>query len=368
MAVLEQLQKLEPNLKVLFVGSGNELEKKILQSSGFEYVAIPSGKFRRYGRGLVREVLDIKTTSQNIKDATRVVRGIRQARKILNGFKPDVVFTKGGYVGLPVGLAAAKLGYPLVIHESDSIFGKANQVLATKATKIAVSFPVETYQLPDRVDRSKLIYTGNPIRGSILSASPAAAEKFFPFDKNKPVVLITGSSQGAQAINQVIFSSLENLCKHYNIIHLTGERDIERARFMHHKLPAGLKTSYLPFGFLQSEMGLAYQRAEVVVARGSMSTLTEVAAVGRPAIIIPLPSSADQPSNARILARFGAIRLLEQADLTELRLRSEIDQILEHPEATNYLIKTFHKFYKAYASEHVATILHKCATKTGVEN
>lgn len=349
---------------MLFVGSGHDLEKKILETSGYQYTTISTGKFRRYGRGTLKELADVKTTSKNIKDFVRAGRGIVQARKILRQFRPDVVFTKGGFVGLPVGIAAGQLKFPLVIHESDSVFGKANQILAKKAQVIAVSFPIDTYPLLKGIGRRKFVYTGNPIRSSVLAPQTRIAEQFFPFEHTtKPIVLITGSSQGAHAINQVVFSSLEILTKKYNLIHLTGENDIERARFLHHRLSPAQQTSYMPFGFLQEEMGLAYQRAEVVVARASMSTLMEIAAVGRPGIIIPLPSSADQPSNARILSRLGAIRLLEQKYLTSLKLQAEVDRIFDDPEATDYLVKTFHKFYKPDAAQHLAKILQKIANK-----
>ncbi len=124
-------------------------------------------------------------------------------------------------------------------------------------------------------------------------------------------------------------------------------------------MEASLKSSYMPFSFLQAEMGWAYLRADVVVARASMSVLMEIAATKRPGLIIPLPTSADQPANARLLARMGAVRMLEQKDLTLVRLKAEIDGIVDDPEATAYRVKVFHKLYRADAAAQVARLIHE---------
>lgn len=355
--MLEELKIFNKSVEVLFIGSGGLIEKKILEGAGLHYVEIPAGKFRRYNRSIIQAALDVKTNWKNTKDFFSFNAGILKAHKILRKFEPDVVFVKGGFVGLPVGIAARRLKLPLVIHESDLSFGMTNQFLAKFAIKIAVGFPVEFYR---QISHKNLIYTGSPVLRTSLVGDKKSARAHFRITEEKPNIFITGGSQGAQGINKVIFDNLDLLTKNYNIIHQTGESDIERARFLASRLKAKGKKSYRPYSFLKSEMGLAYALADVVISRAGANALTNLAAWSKPSIIIPLPSSAQdhQAENARLLARAGSIRVLPQANLTGLRLASEVDGILNNKETQKYLASSIHKFYNQDAARDLAKVIY----------
>lgn len=364
LAMLEELKSYNKSIEILFIGSGGSIEKKILEGVGLQYVQIPAGKFRRYNRSIIQAALDVKTNWKNTKDFFRFNAGILKAHKILRKFDPDVVFVKGGFVGLPVGIAARRLKLPLVIHESDLSFGMTNQFLAKFADKIAVGFPLEFYrQLPHK----NLVYTGSPIPRSSLVGDKKSAKLYFKITEEKPNIFITGGSQGAQPINKVIFDSLELLARNYNLIHQTGEGDIERARFLASRLKPAEKKSYRPYSFLKTEMGLAYALADIVISRAGANALINLAAWRKPSIIIPLPSSAQdhQSENARLLARAGAIRMMPQANLTGLRLASEIDGILKNKEAQAYLAEGIHKFYNQDAAGDLAKVIYDVGTGQG---
>lgn len=363
LAMLDELKSFNKSVDILFIGSGSSIEKKILEGVGLKYVQIPAGKFRRYNRSIIQAALDVKTNWKNTKDFFSFNAGILKAHKILRQFGPDVVFVKGGFVGLPVGIAARRLKLPLVIHESDLSFGMTNQFLAKFAVKVAVGFPLEFYR---HTPYKNLIYTGSPVPRTSLAGDKKSACHHFRITEEKPNIFITGGSQGAQGINKVIFDNLELLSKHYNLIHQTGEGDIERARFLASRLPAGGKKSYRPYSFLKSEMGLAYALADVVISRAGANALTNLAVWSKPAIVIPLPSSAQnhQVENARLLARSGAIRVLPQANLTGLRLASEIDGILNNKEAQAYLAQSIRKFYNPQAARDLAAVIYEEATRS----
>lgn len=364
--MLDELKSLDKSIEILFIGSGSSLEVKVLEGASLKHVQIPAGKFRRYNRSLVQATLDVKTNWLNTKDFFRFNAGIIKAHKVLRDFKPDVVFVKGGYVGLPVGIAARRLHLPLVIHESDLTFGMTNQFLAKFASKIAVGFPLEFYR---QVGYKNLIYTGSPIPRTSLVGDKKSAKVFFKLGEKKPNIFITGGSQGAQGVNKVIFDNLELLSKKFNIIHQTGEHDIERARFLANRLSDDQKKCYRPYSFLKTEMGLAYSLADVVVSRAGANALTNIAAWSKPSIIIPLPTSTQdhQAQNARALGRAGVIRVLLQKDLTGLRLASEIDNILQSQQTQQYLAEGIHKFYKQDAALALAKVVQSVAKGEGVE-
>jgi UDP-N-acetylglucosamine--N-acetylmuramyl-(pentapeptide) pyrophosphoryl-undecaprenol N-acetylglucosamine transferase len=357
LAVIASIRALNKEAQVLFVCSGKAHEKSLLDANNIDYKVIPSGKFRRYGRGPIKEVMDVKTQSKNLADLTRVVRGYVYSRKIIKQFKPDVVFIKGGYVGLPVGMAANSLKVPVVLHESDIVMGKANASLSKKAKAIAVSFPIEAYR---GVDNSKLSFTGNPVRPEFY---PASDSKPYSLNKQKPNIMIFAGSQGAESINSNVFENIELFAKNFHLLHLTGEQGIERARFIKHRLPKDLQKFYDPVEFLTKEMVEAYKWADVVVARGGMNSLSELAALSKPAIVIPLPSSTNnhQFKNASYLAQHGAVRILDQTNVKGLGLVNEISKLFDRPETIKYLSETIHKFFKPSAALDIARLIIKTA-------
>ena len=357
LAVLEELKKLDRELEVLYIGSDGPLEEKVLKAAGVEYLAISAGKFRRYNRRWFEAAFDVKTNWQNTQDFMRFNRGILQARKAIKSFKPEVVFVKGGYVGLPVGLVASNQKLPLIIHESDIVFGLTNRYLSKRAQKVAVGWPVELYK---DMDRSNMVFTGSPLRRNAIVGNKKAALSQFRISEEKPIIFIIGGSRGAQSINYLVFENLAQLLSKYTIIHVTGENDIERARFVLSRQEKKLHKYYRPYSFLHNEMGLGYAAADVVVSRAGANSLSEIAAWSKPAVVIPLGSSANnhQAQNAQALSRMGAIRILHQHEMTGFKLMSEIDRLMMDTSAREYIGKTIHKFYEPDAAKKLASIIY----------
>jgi len=353
LAVIASIRALHKDSQILFVCSGKPNEIALLEANNIDYKIVPSGKYRRYGRGFLHEITDLKTQFQNIADVPRVARGYSYSRKIIRQFKPDVVFIKGGYVGLPVGMAATRAGVPIVLHESDIVMGKANSRLAKSAAAVAVSFPTSSYETKFK---DKLKYIGNPVRPEFYPSSDSKPNKI---NKQKPNILIFAGSQGAEAINNNVFENLELYCKSFNLLHITGEQGIERARYMQHKLPRELKEFYQPFDFLTKDMIAAYNWADLVISRGGMNSLSEIAALSKPSIIIPLPSSTNnhQYKNAEFLAKQGAVRMLVQDKINGLGLINEISRLVDDQQAVQYLSETVHKFFNPKASLDLARLI-----------
>jgi len=359
LAVIASIQKLNPNAEILFVCSGKDFEVDLLDDSGIKYKVIPAGKFRRYGRGVLRESVDLKTQIQNIKDLGKTIKGYNYSRKIIKQFKPDAVFIKGGHVGLPIGMAASKLGVPYVVHESDAVMGKANKILSKKASAIAVSFPVEAYA---EITNPRLYFTGNPVRPEYYIGADAKPKSKL---EQKPNIMVFAGSQGAESINDIVFDNIELLLKNFNILHIAGDRGIERARVVRHRLPAELKRNYEVYGFLTDEMIAAYNWSDIIVSRAGMNSLSEIAALSKPAIIIPLPSSTNnhQMKNAAYLANHGSIRLLKQDDAMGMGLINEISKLSSDRDAMSYLAQSIHKLFKPHASSDLAKIVLSLASK-----
>lgn len=331
LAVVTELTKLDKSVEILYVGSLDGQESKIIPQTGIKYVGIESGKFRRYHDNTFLNIIDPTTLFSNIGDMFRFVRGYFQAREIISEYDPDVVFAKGGYVSLPVGLAARSLHYPLVIHESDSIMGLANRLLAKRADKICVSYPVKSY--PD-IDREKLVYSGNPVREDIYGGKKENAVKELKLNPDLPTIMVIGGSQGSLVINQIVSESLKDLLTKYQIIHVSGERDYDWLGFQAGKLDPDLGKRYFLFNFLSGNLKDAYAASDLVVSRAGNNVIAELAALRRPTILIPLSTSANshQLSNAKILSRMGAAMLLLQDNLSAKVLQRKIDYLFENPE------------------------------------
>lgn len=360
--MVEKLKTLDRKLDLLFIGSGGSIEKRILAGQDINFVKIPAGKLRRYRRGITRELLDIKTVWANSKAFFSFLAGYKKAVKILRKFRPDVIFIKGGDVSLPVGLAARKLKIPYVLHDSDSRLSLTTRYLADSATKVAVGWPLDAYQ---DYNYKNMIFTGNPLRLAALRGDRASALAFFHLTEQKPIILIFGGSLGAQRINQVVFEKLSVLVKKYQLIHITGENDIEKARFLADHLDQPAKSSYKVYSLLKTEIGLAYAASDLIVTRGGASSLSEIASWAKPAIIIPLAIAAnnEQYHNAQILARAGAARLLTEDQLDGFRLVSEIDKLIASPAERQYLSKIIVRFEHKDAALRLAQLIIKSAQK-----
>jgi UDP-N-acetylglucosamine--N-acetylmuramyl-(pentapeptide) pyrophosphoryl-undecaprenol N-acetylglucosamine transferase len=284
----------------------------MLDASGMATYHIAAGKYRRYhGEKLLKKLGDVKTLGQNLADGSKLAVGFWQSVWRLRRLKPAVVFVKGGYVGLPVGLAAAFLGIPLVIHESDAQPGLANRVLSRYAKVIATGFPVKYY--PD-LPKARLRSVGNPVRQDLLTQS-GDAKTTFELVGDRPVLLIIGGSSGASRLNQAVLGALGELCQDFEIIHVVGARDFAGVKA---QLGQSAPRRYHYYDFLNWQMGLAYQAADLVVSRAGMNSVSEIAAFGLPAVVIPSQYIEHQVRNADILAAEQAALTLSEDRLSEL--------------------------------------------------
>ena len=326
----------------LFLGPSTEMERDALAKEDIEQKPIISGKMRRYFSGL------------NFLDIFKLPVGLVQALWHLLAFMPDAVFAKGGYASVPVVIAARIYRIPVLIHESDVMPGLANQILSKFAQRIALSFSGSESFFPDR----KIFLAGNPIRSEFAIADVPAAQRFFSLEPEKKVVLVMGGSQGAKAINEAITHLLPRILPKWELIHLTGKNGYEEVVSEAGKL--GFKAGrggYHPFPFLSDEMALALAAADVVVSRAGANSLSEIAANAKPAIIIPIDSSANnhQEQNAFVFSQAGAAIVLEQNNLGENILFAKIQEILEDKELSFELSERIKKFYNPQAPELIAT-------------
>jgi len=353
LAVVNELEKYDHSIEILYIGSKEGLESKIVPQTGIDYRAISCGKFRRYHQNNLLNIFDPTTLFKNSKDLINYRKGVIEAKKIIEEFDPEVVFTKGGYVSLPVGKAAISLGYPLAIHESDSVIGLSNRLLAKKADKICVAYPIENYK---KEHLENLIYTGNPIREDIYGGDKERGVEEFKLEKDLPTIMIIGGSQGALIINQIISDSLTDLLKKYQLIHVAGERDYDWLTYKSQQLDKSLTKNYHLFNFLSSSLKDAYAASDLVISRAGNNVIAELAALSKPTILIPLSTSANdhQSVNAQILSQSGAAVLMLQEHLSPQKLSRQIDILFERPDELESMAKSIEKFAKKDAAEVVA--------------
>jgi len=297
LAVAAALKAKLPEVELLYVGSLRAEDRRLVEAAGLPFQAIHAGKLRRY------------LSLENIADVFNFWRGIKDAASIIRQFRPQVIFAKGGYVSLPVVLAAKRFGIPVIGHESDSFLGLANRWALKSARKLAVAWPVENY-LENKPDLSryadKFVYTGLPMGDELVNWQ---AKRLFP--DPLPVILVTGGSQGAHSINEAVWEILSSLLRNFNVAHQTGGKDIGEAKQRRGNLPAELQDHYLPFAFDRDVFLSALHQAELVISRAG-SFVFELAVLGKPAILVPLRGSANehQLKNAQMLADHSAAMML----------------------------------------------------------
>lgn len=346
-AVAEEVLKIaqEKNLlepKLYYIAT-TPYDERLLYEKGIEFRQAPAGKVRNYFS--LANFFDIFVTSF----------GILKAIPQLFSIYPDVVFSKGGYVSVPTVFAARLLRIPVMIHESDSVPGRANLWAAKFAARVAVSYPTaaELFPHPDRV-----AYTGNPVRQELMNPARHGAHEFLNLSPDIPTVLVLGGSQGAQSINDVILKALPTLVSEFQIIHQAGPKNIEEVERI---AAIALENSpyasrYKPFAYLNTlAMKMAAGACDIVVSR-SGSTIFEIAEWEKPAILIPIPEdvSHDQRSNAFAYARAGGAVVIEQANLTPHLLESEIRRILTDKSVQAKMAEGANRFKRPNAARIIA--------------
>ncbi|MFF1921310.1 glycosyltransferase [Streptomyces sp. NPDC058221] len=324
-ALKERLAGEGRSLDVLWIGTPDGLEAKVAPAEGIAFTTVATGKIRRSSNPLKM------LSPANARDMARVPLGVAQARKIIAEFRPDAVLATGGYVAVPAGLGARLCRRPLVLHEQTVRLGLANRKLAGSATRVAVSSESTVALLPEAV-RGAAVVTGNPVRQEMLSGHPDKAVETLgltAFDRRLPTVYVTGGAQGSQQINGVVRDALPWLLERANVIHQCGPANVEELRRHVAGLPPELAGRYFLAGFVGAELPDVLALADVVISRSGAGTLAELTALGKPAVFVPLATSAgnEQAHNARHLAEAGAaVALL--GEVTEASLCEAVGPLL----------------------------------------
>lgn len=303
-ALLPSLQ--EAGYEITYIGSYDGIEKKLIEDFQIPYVGIATGKFRRY--------LDVK----NLTDPFRVIKGFGEARKFLKNYRPDVIFSKGGFVSVPVVRAAATLGIPCIIHESDMTPGLANKLCIPVAKKVCCNFP-ETYQM---LPADRAVLTGSPIRAELAQGNKIAGLDMCGFTANKPVIMVIGGSLGAANVNKAVRDALSPLLAKYQIVHLCGKGKIDDSLL---EIPG-----YKQFDYIKAELKDLFAMADMVISRAGANAICELLALRKPNILIPLPAASsrgDQILNAKSFEDQGFSMVINEEILTTDLLVRKIDEL-----------------------------------------
>ncbi|MEE8835926.1 MAG: undecaprenyldiphospho-muramoylpentapeptide beta-N-acetylglucosaminyltransferase [Eubacteriales bacterium] len=299
----------EAGYEVYYIGSYNGIEKSLIEAENIPYYGIATGKFRRY--------FDWK----NLSDPFRVLKGIGEARKIIRKIDPDILFSKGGFVAVPVVLAANKCHVPVIIHESDMTPGLANRICLKYARKICCNFPETLSHVPEGTG----VVTGTPIRDELKKGSAAKGFAFTGLDSNKPVILVMGGSQGAVRVNNCVRAALPELLKKYQVVHLCGKGHLDES----------LKDTegYRQYEYIREELPDLYAMCSLMISRAGANAICEISTLAIPNLLIPLGSDAsrgDQILNARSFEKQGFSMVLEESGLTEKALVDKVNQLYEN--------------------------------------
>ena len=305
-ALLPHLKK--AGFEVSYIGSYDGIEKRLISDFDVPYYGISTGKLRRY--------FDIK----NFTDPFRVLKGFSEAKRTLKELNPDVVFSKGGFVSVPVVRAAASLGIPCIIHESDMTPGLANKLCIPVATKVCCNFP-ETYNL---LPEGKAVLTGSPIREELSTGSKEAGLELCGFHNMKPVIMVIGGSLGAANVNFFVRKALPSLLEKFQVVHLCGKEKIDNLL---------LNTpGYKQFEYVKEELKDLFAAADIVISRAGANAICELLALQKPNLLIPLSSKAsrgDQILNANSFLSQGFSMVLEEDDMTEDLLIQAVNELYE---------------------------------------
>lgn len=292
-----------------YIGSHEGIEKNLIKDTGLPYYSISSGKLRRY--------LDLK----NLSDPFKVIKGCFQATKLIRKLKPDIVFSKGGFVSVPVIIGAKLNGVPAILHESDMTPGLANKLCLPFATKVCTTFSETLKHLP----KEKAVFTGSPIRDSLLSGSKTEGLRICDFNDQLPILMMMGGSLGAKRINDTLRDVLPNLLTKYQLVHLCGKGHFEASL-------EGVK-GYKQFEYVKDELPHLFAMTDVIISRAGANAISEFLALKKPNILIPLPASAsrgDQVLNAASFKAHGYSYVLEEDNLTPDSLLKAIDEVYKN--------------------------------------
>lgn len=327
---------LMPKLKELgyeihYIGSKEGIERKLIENLDIPYYPIETGKLRRY------------FSLKNFTDPFRVLKGGNQAKKIIKELKPNIIFSKGGFVSVPVVKAGQKTGTPVIIHESDLTPGLANKLSFSSASKVCCNFPETLQYLP----ADKAVLTGSPIRAELLSGSAQKGQEICGFNDSKPIIMIIGGSIGAGPINDAIRGILPELLRQYQIVHLCGKGKLDESLLG--------REGYKQFEYISEELPHIYAMADMVISRAGANSICEILALKKPNLLIPLSAKAsrgDQILNAKSFENQGFSNVLFEEDMTDCSLIDAIEHVY------NNRSKYIQAMETATQTDAVATIIN----------
>ncbi len=341
-AVLEELKKLDPQIESLFVITKKGPEKKIVEERGLKYEAISAAKFRRYFSLL------------NITDAFVFIGSLFSASKIIKSFKPDIIFSAGGFVAVPVAWMGRMAGVKIIIHQQDALIGLANKLIAPFATFITTSFEVTAKEfyagsgLGKESLKPAAEWVGNPVRPEFFQpASPDAKQKF-GLNDSLPILLIIGGATGAAQLNEVVLEAMPELVKTHQVIHATGEGK-QNSNFTH--------ANYHPYEFI-SDIADAMKLADIVIARAGLSTIAELSVLGKIAIIVPMPGT-HQEANVAVLRNKIAAVTLDQFEFNAEDLPRIVTSLKFNVGRQKLLTENMKKLMPHDAAQRIAKLIHE---------
>ena len=335
-ALLPELEK--AGYEVFYIGSYDGMEKRLMADYHIPYYGIATGKFRRY--------FNLK----NFSDPFRVLKGFSEARKILKELQPDVVFSKGGFVSVPVVRAAASLKIPCVIHESDMTTGLANKICIPSAAKVCCNFPETLKYLP----KDKAVLTGSPIRAELLEGDRKAGLSYAHLTEDKPVLLIIGGSLGSVAVNTAVRKILPQLLNTFQVIHICGKGNLDESLI-------GTE-GYVQYEYVDAPLKHLFAAADVVISRAGANSICELLALRKPNLLIPLSAAAsrgDQILNADSFARQGFSKVLKEEDLSDKALSTAVFDLYKNRET---YINAMEKSSLSNAVETITSLIESCVS------
>ncbi len=333
-----KIKSAEEKPEFMFIGPDSEFNKAI-SGAGIKIETIKAGKLRRY------------FSLENFTDIFKIIFGAIQSLYFIYKFKPDAVFSKGGFASVPPVAASWILRAPIFSHESDIVPGLANKIISRFADKIFISFEDTEKYFPNK----KTIFTGSPIREGILEGDKNKAKEIFNLKENIPTILVFGGSQGARKINEVVLKSLPAILKKYQVIHICGMKNYEeiehtldkkKLSFGYPKLSFFLSQRYKLYPYLSDKLKDAFALCDAVISRAGANSLFEIIALNKPSIIIPLPTSANnhQFQNAEFFAKKGMITLIKEENLTADVLAGELFKLLQEGDDRDSMIKKMKEY------------------------
>ncbi len=309
LAIRETILQAYPEAEFLWIGTEKGPESKLISEAGIRFVSLPAGKLRRY------------LSFWNVVDIFKIIIGFFKSLRIIWRENPDFCVSAGGFISVPLHWAAWLFGVPTWIHQQDVVVGLANKLMAPLATIITTALEIDTKQFA----KKKTFWLGNPVRKEILMGKKAEAFKKFNLQSGLPVVFATGGGTGSMRVNQLIIQSIQHLKGHCQVIHLSGK---ERPQDLVVRAQELFSDYYQVYQFFTSEMKEAYAAADLIISRGGFGTIAEIAALGKPAILIPKPGHQDE--NVRFLAEAGAVVLVNENTADGNFLAKTIRELLEN--------------------------------------